>query len=132
MRLTALLFPALAGLALLGAAAPAPPPALSGVAPGLWEVSRSATGHDARAMCLRDVVELASAGNPGETCATRVLESRSGMLLLDLSCPRGDFARSRISVVTPRSLKVETMGLHRGAPFDLTLYARRKGACPQK
>lgn len=121
------LAPALAGLTLLGAAAP--PRALAGVAPGLWEVSRSATGHDSRDVCLREVVELASSAHPGQSCTRTVLVDRPGLLLLDLTCLRGDFARSRITVLTPRSLKLETNGLRRGEPFDFILYARRKGSC---
>jgi hypothetical protein len=117
---------ALASLLLLGAA---PPRALAGVEPGLWEVSRSATGRDPRRVCLRDMAELASAGHPGERCARTVLADRPGQLLLDLSCPRGEFARSRISVTTPRSIKLESQGIHAGAPFAMTLYARRVGPC---
>lgn len=125
----AVLLPALAGLILLGAAPP--PRALAGVQPGLWEVSRSATGHGARRMCVTELVELAHAAHPGERCRRTILSDRSGQLLLDLQCDNGDVGRSRISVVTPRSLKVELQGIHRGLPFDQTLYARRAGACPR-
>jgi hypothetical protein len=127
MRLIPLL-PALAGLTLLGAAPPAPR-ALAGVQPGLWEVSRSAVGHGAKQICFRDMLALASAGHPGESCARRVLSDEQGKLVLYLACPGGEFARSRISVLTPRSLKLESQGVHRGAPFDLTLHARRVGSC---
>jgi hypothetical protein len=128
MERFACLAAALSGLLLLAAASPKSR-ALAGVEPGLWEVSRSATGRDAKSMCLGDLQELASAGHPGERCVRSVLSERPGELLLDLSCPRGEFARSRISVVTPRSVKVETQGIHRGAPFALTLFARRTGSC---
>jgi hypothetical protein len=121
---------ALSGLLLIGATS-AQPRALAGVEPGLWEVSRSATGRDPKAMCLRDLQELAAVGHPGERCTRTVLSDQPGELLLDLSCPRDEFARSQISVITPRSVKVETQGIHGGAPFAITLYARRKGPCPQ-
>jgi hypothetical protein len=124
-----LLLGAAAGLALLGAA-PARPSALGGVQPGLWEVSRSAAGHGARRLCLRDMLALAGVGHPGERCAPRVLSERAGLVVLELSCPAGDFARSRLSVLTPRSLKLESQGIHRGAPFAVTLHARRVGSCP--
>ncbi len=129
MRLI-LLLPALAGSTLLGAA-PSAPRALVGVQPGLWEVSRSAVGHGAKRICLADMLALASAGHPGERCARRVLSDQPGKLVLYLACPSDEFARSRISVLTPRSLKVESQGVHRGAPFELTLHARRIGACPR-
>lgn len=133
MKRIAVLPVVLAGLALAGAAPQATRPvrALQGVAPGLWEVSRSATGHGGRRICIANMIDLAAAGHPGERCRRTILSDRPGVLVLDLVCPGGDFGRSRISVTTPRSLKVELQGIHRGLPFDQTLYARRLGACPK-
>jgi len=129
MRRFAPLLPGLAGLCLLGAAAPAVPRALAGVAPGLWEVSRSASGQAPERLCLREVVHLASISQRGVRCGRTILADRPGSLLVDVTCPGGDFARSQITVTTPRSLKLQTQGIRRGEPFDLTLYARRVGSC---
>lgn len=122
------MLPAAAGLLLLGAA-PSAPRALADVEPGWWEVSRSATGRDPRRLCLRDMAELAEAGVPGERCRRTIVTDRPDLLVLSLSCTRGDFARSQISVVTPRSVKLETQGIHHGAPFNFALYARRISDC---
>jgi hypothetical protein len=119
---------AMSGLFLVGAAPPQPR-ALASIEPGLWEVSRSATGRNPARLCLRDVQELALVGHPGERCTRTILSDRPGELLLDLNCPRNEFARSRISVTTPRSLKIETQGIHGGAPFAMTFFARRTGTC---
>jgi hypothetical protein len=132
--LARLLLP-LAALPLLAADAPSRPHgtnvrALKGVQPGLWDVSRSATGHQARRICFSDLLMLAEEGHGGERCERTVLVDRPGLLVLDLTCPRGEIGRARISVTTPRSLKVEVQGVHRSAPFNETLYARRAGACP--
>jgi hypothetical protein len=133
MRRIVTLLAGLAGLTLVGAtpAAPKPPRALQGVAPGLWEVSRSATGHGGRRMCVANVADLAAGGHPGESCRRTVLMDRPGVLVLDLVCSGGDTGRSRISVTTPRSIKVELQGIHSGLPFNEALYARRLGACPR-
>lgn len=103
--------------------------ALEGVAPGLWEVSRSASGHAPSRICLRHPLQVASIAHPGERCERTILADRPGDLLVDLRCGRGDFARARVTVTTPRSLRVETQGIHAGEPFDETYYARRVGAC---
>lgn len=124
---------ALAGLALSGAAPQPVKPAraLQGVASGLWEVSTSATGHGGRRICLANIVDLAATGHPGERCRRTILSDRPGVLVLDLVCSGGDSGRSRISVTTPRSIKVEVQGIHAGLPFNQALYARRLGACPK-
>ncbi|WP_344705999.1 DUF3617 domain-containing protein [Sphingomonas swuensis] len=129
MRRLAPIIVALLALPLLGASAPPGARALAGVQPGLWEVSRSATGQGARRICLRDVASLASFAHPRERCQRTILGDRPGELVVDLQCVGGEFARSRISVTTPRSLKLESQGIHGGEPFDMTLYARRVGPC---
>lgn len=111
----------------MGAAPPTR--ALAGVSPGLWEVSRSASGERARRICLAQVEALAAIAHPGERCGRTVLRNVPGELVTHLTCKGGDFARSTIRVTTPRSLKVQTQGIHRGEPFDLALYARRVGDC---
>lgn len=118
---------ALLALPLIGSAVP--PVGLAGVEPGLWEVSRSANGHSPRRICLRALPELAAIAHPGERCTRVLLRSGPGTSLYDVTCPAGDFARSMIRVTTPRSVKLETQGIHRGEPFDFALYARRVGSC---
>lgn len=115
----------LAAAVLIGAG----PSLLAGVQPGLWEVSRSASGQAARRVCLGQVVQLAEIEMRGEPCRRTALGEHNGNLMVELSCPRGDFARSAIRVTTPRSLRLETQGIHRGEPFAYRLYARRIGAC---
>jgi hypothetical protein len=120
----------LVGLGAAALAGPARPPvALAGIAPGLWEFSRSATGHDARRGCLSDMVLLATYAHAGDRCMRTILSDRPRELVMALECGMGDFGRSRITVTTPRSLKLETQGFHRGEPYDYTVYARRVGEC---
>lgn len=134
MRRFALLLAGLAGLTLtLTAAAPVRGPlALAGVEPGLWEVSRTATGQGARRVCLTDMVLLATYAHAGDRCERTMLVDQPGQLIMHLDCGEGDFGRSRLSVTTPRSLKLESQGVHKGEPYNLTLYARRVGECPSR
>lgn len=118
-------------LAALGisAAAVATPAILPGVAPGLWEVSRSATGRAPVRLCLPDLAAMAQWEHRGGACTRVVLSQTAREAVIHYTCPAGDFGRSRMTVVTPRSLRMETQGIHGGEPFSYKLYARRAGNC---
>ena len=47
-------------------------------------------------------------------------------------CTGRDFGRSKLTVLTPRSLRIETQGISDGLPFNYVLQARRVGGCPAK
>jgi hypothetical protein len=117
-------------LPLAGVALAAAPAALRGVAGGQWQVSRSATGAGAVRICVADPAALSQWEHRGAPCTRVVLSDKPGELVIHYTCPpAGDFGRSKISVVTPRSLRLETTGIHRGEPFQYNLYARRTGNC---
>lgn len=121
-------FALLAGLAGGAFAEAARAPVLPGVQPGLWEVSRNATGRDARRGCLRDIAILATYAHAGDRCRRTVVVNEPRRMVMALECGQG-FGRSEVTVTTPRSLKIETQGFHRGEPYDFTVYARRVGEC---
>jgi hypothetical protein len=124
-------FAFLASLAAVALAQPADTPTvLPGVQPGLWEVSRDATGNGARRGCLSDMALLATYAHAGDRCRRTILANSPQRLLMSLECGPGDFGRSEITVTTPRSLKLDTQGFHRGEPYDFSVYARRVGECP--
>jgi hypothetical protein len=106
------------------------PSVLPGVEPGLWEVSRDATGRGARRGCLRDMELLATYAHAGDRCIRTTLVNTPRRLLISLECGAGEFGRSEITVTTPRSLKLETQGFRGGEPYDFSVYARRVGECP--
>ena len=106
------------------------PGVLPGVKPGLWEVSRDATGREARRGCLRNMELLATYAHAGGRCIRTTLVNSPRRLLISLECGEGEFGRSEITVTTPRSLKLETQGFRRGEPYDFSVYARRVGECP--
>ncbi len=106
------------------------PTVLPGVQPGLWEVSRDATGRGARRGCIRDMMLLGTYAHAGDRCTRAVLVNSPRRLLMSLDCGGGEFGRSEITVTTPRSIKIDTQGFRRGEPYDFSVYARRVGECP--
>ena len=121
----------LAGLLIAGALAlgGAAPVALKGIAGGNWEVSRSANGHGATRLCVADPAMLAQFEHRGEACTRVVLSDRAGEMVVHYTCAGGDFGRTRLSVITPRSLRLDTQGISRGLPFSYQLHARRAADC---
>lgn len=111
---------------LLAAAAPAP---LHGVEGGAWEVSRSATGAGAVRVCVPAVTVLAQWEHRNQPCTRVVISSGPAAEVVQYTCPGGNFGRSAITVITPRSLRIETQGISGGLPFAYTLTARRTGGC---
>ena len=118
---------AVAACALVLAAAA--PVALNGVAGGRWEVSRSATGRDPIRMCVADPAALAQFEHRGSPCTRVVLSDRQNEVVIHYTCPAGEFGRTKVTVLTPRSLRLDTQGIRSGFPFSYQLHARRVGNC---
>ena len=115
-----------AALALGGAMLP-PVIADSG---GLWEVSRSATGAGAERSCVPQATALAQWEHRGAQCTRVVISSSATEAVIHYTCPAGDFGQSKMKVITPRTLRIETQGISDGFPFNYVLHARRVGECP--
>lgn len=123
-RLTRLL--ALSAAA-LGVAAAAAPSVLATAEGGLWEVTRS--GAQPVRVCAPNPALLAQFEHRGTNCTREVIRDSASSATLTYSCPGGGFGRSTLTLVTPRSLRVETQGISGNAPFNYTLQARRIGDC---
>ena len=107
-----------------------PRPSLLGkAAGGEWSVSRSADGSNPVKLCVAHPGALARWEHRGEACGQVELSARGNETVANYSCPAGDFGHSKISVITPRSLRIDTQGIHRGEPFFYQLHARRTGNC---
>ena len=119
----------LAGAVPLAAAAATRAGALAQVAGGLWEISRSANGAAPVRQCVANPAILAQWEHRGSACTRVVLSRKGSETIIHYTCPAGDFGRSKLTVITPRSLRIETQGIHRGEPFFYNLYARRAGNC---
>lgn len=112
----------------VGAMAVPVPNALHGA--GLWEVGKSAAGTGSVRRCLADPAILAQWEHKDQTCTRVVVSSGTSRADIHYTCTGGDFGTSKVSVLTPRSVRIETQGISKGAPFGYTLHARRVGNCP--
>ena len=121
----------LAGLVTVGALAlgGAAPAALRGVGGGSWEVSRSANGHGATRLCVADPAVLAQFEHRGAACTRVILSDKPGEAVIHYTCPAGEFGRTTMTVITPRTLRLESQGISQGLPFSYRLHARRVGNC---
>lgn len=105
------------------------PNALARTSPGLWEISRvQATGQAVR-RCVGDTAQLARIEHPRQTCTQVVISDEPTRAVIHYTCTSGGFGRTRIDLVTPRSLRIETQGISGNAPFNYVVQARRLGAC---
>ena len=124
-------FPAaLVGLVGIGGAlgAAVSPSILAGVEPGLWEVSRA--GAATQRICIADPAELAQFEHRPAKCTREVLRESGSTAVVNYSCPDGGFGHTTMTVITPRSLRVETQGIADSAPFKYKIQARLVGNCP--
>ena len=116
-----------AALVLTGAQRPA---ALGDVAPGLWEIS-GVPGMKAPAReCFTDMAILARYEHKSRSCAIKLISDGPSSAIFDYSCGGAGFGHTRVDVITPRSLRIETQGVSDRLPFSYLLQARRMGDCP--
>ena len=111
---------------LIGAALPR---ALAPAAGGLWEVSKSANGHDPTRVCVPSPEVLAQFEHRQARCTRKVIRDGGSNAEIHYTCADGGFGRSAVTLVTPRSLTIDTQGISGGLPFHDKLYARRVGDC---
>ena len=102
---------------------------LSSLEPGLWSVSRRANGSHAVTLCVRDFVELSQWEHRGRSCSRTIVSQTARETLVSYACPGSEFGHAKLTALTPRSLKIETQGIHAGEPFNYALFARKSGTC---
>ena len=123
----------LLGLVTLSAAAlaaAAVPRALAPASGGLWEVSRSANGHNPTRICVASADLLAQFEHRQRRCSRTVVSDSGNETLISYNCAGGGFGQSKMTLITPRSLRIDTQGISDNLPFHYQLHARRVGDCP--
>ena len=119
---------AAAGAAVAVAAA-SEPSMLKTVQPGQWEVQRS--GAAPQRMCVRNVASLAQLEHRGRSCTRVVIRETAAAATIHYTCTGAGFGESSLSLVTPRSIRVQTQGISSDtSPFNYKFQARRVGDCP--
>ena len=124
-------FPIVAGLgaglvAVLAAAQT--PVALSATRGGLWEIDPVGPGPRLR-QCVADPLALTSLEDRGRPCSRTVVNAGPSSALVEFTCRGGAFGQSQITVLTPRSLRIDSQGIADGGPFRRVINARRMGDC---
>ena len=110
-------------VALVGASLP---PAMVG--PGEWEIADTASVRGQK-RCIMDPGLLMQWEHRQRQCSRTVTNSSLDRAEVSYTCAGGGFGTSRVEVLTPRSVKVNTQGIADGLPFAYVLHARRIGPC---
>ena len=116
-------------LLILGLGAFQPPAALSSASPGMWEIAGAPGSKGAVRECVGDVLTLAQFEHRHKNCSRNIVSSASSTAVIHYSCGGSDFGESRVTVLTPRSMRIETQGISEQLPFNYVLQARRVGDC---
>ena len=121
---------AAAGLGLAATlAVAASPRVLAPAEGGLWEVSQSATGHDAVRVCVPAAEVLGQFEHRQGRCTRSVVSASGGEAVIRYTCADGGFGQSKMTLITPRTLRIETQGISGNLPFHYKLHARRVADC---
>jgi hypothetical protein len=117
---------AAAVLTLTGAQRPA---ALAQSSGGLWEISGAPGAKTPLRLCMPDPAVLAQFEHRGKPCTRLVISDTPPSSVIHYTCPGRGFGRSKVTVLTPRSLRIETQGISDDLPFNYVIQARRAGEC---
>jgi hypothetical protein len=105
------------------------PRALAPALGGLWEVSRSATGHNPTRICVATPDLLAQFEHRQQRCQRTIVSDNGSQTVISYNCPNGGFGQSKMTLITPRTLRIDTQGISDSLPFHYQLHARRIGSC---
>src|SRR5688500_17175821 len=87
------------------------PTALAQTAPGLWEIDGVPGARAPARECVADVVALAQFEHRAKSCQRNVVSDGPSSAVITYTCPGSEFGRSKLTVLTPRSLRIETQGI---------------------
>lgn len=101
--------------------------ALGKIERGEWALR--APDGSTRSICLADPQVLLQLRHRGVACQRFVVENGANSGRVTYSCPGLGNGDTRITVETPRLIRLETQGISRGLPFTEEYEGRRTGAC---
>lgn len=100
--------------------------ALAQIERGEWQLR--APNGSTRSICVTDPRVLLQLRGRSAGCTNFVVENGSNAGRITFSCPTGK-SDTRITVETPRLIRLETQGISQGLPFTEEYEGRRTGAC---
>ena len=116
-------------LALTAAASPA---VLGRVSGGMWEVSGLHGAPTRQRICVPNTAVFAQIEHRTSQCSRTVIRESGSTAEVHYTCPGGSFGQTNLSLITPRSLRIETQGISGDGPFHHVVQARRVGECGTK
>jgi len=108
------------------------PAALAETSGGLWEISGAPGTKGLQRLCVADTVVLAQFEHRAQMCTRLVISDSPPTALIHYTCAGGGFGRSKVTLITPRSIRIETQGISDNLPFNYVIQARRVGDCPRR
>ena len=105
------------------------PSVLSQTRGGLWELSGGPGSTRQSRQCVRDTAMLAQIEHRRSNCTRVVVRDQATSAEVHYTCPAGGFGRTTITMLTPRSFRIETQGISSSAPCHYVVQARRIGNC---
>jgi hypothetical protein len=96
----------------------------------LWEVSGAPGLKSPARLCVADPSVLAQFEHRGRQCTRVVVSDSAPTAVIRYTCVAGGFGESRLTLITPRSIRIETQGISDQLPFNYVVQARRVGECP--
>lgn len=121
---------AMTALAACGTAGAAQAPrltALTAIAPGQWQLTE--TGGGKQTLCVADARVLLQIEHRSAQCSRFVIADDRRSATVHYTCPGSGHGRTTISVVDGDQFRLQTQGMHDGAPFDTEYEGRRIGNC---
>lgn len=118
---------ALAACGIAGAAQAPRLAALTAIAPGQWQLTDISGGT--RTLCVPDPRMLLQIEHGAAQCSRFVIADDRRSATVHYTCPGSGHGRTTISVVDAGQFRLQTQGMHDGAPFDSDYEARRIGGC---
>jgi hypothetical protein len=106
--------------------------ALSQVSPGLWEIAGIPGAKTPLRECVADPIVLAQLEHRKRNCSRKATSDNGSQTVINYTCSAGDFGSSKMTVITPRSMRIETQGISDNLPINYVLQARRVGDCPAR
>jgi len=117
-----------------GGRSPAPPSitALRQVQKGQWELRDREADRSAkpRRLCVSDPSQLLQVNHGDTQCSRFVVADTSDHAVVTYQCDGRGKGRTDLRVETPRLVQIQSQGVVDGAPYSVSLEARRTGDCP--